>query len=270
MKIVNRSNDNYDNDNNNTEDDEHVEYFASSSSSFSGIEKQALYKAIFSRRDVRSHFIEDKNISNDILRRILDAAHHAPSVGFSQPWNFIVIKNKSIRQQVKNSFLREHKRSITILEEDAAENELDNDSKQRMQRREKYLSLKLEGIMESAVNICVTYDSTRFGPFVLGRTSIPETGIYSVCCAIQNLWLAARAEGIGVGWVSIISNEDLKLILNIPTHVKPIAYLSLGYVKEFAEKPDLENAGWLARLELNKVVCYEQWGCDLSKDNIFS
>ncbi len=270
MKIVNRSNDNYDNDNDNTEDDEHVEYFASSSSSFSEIEKQALYKAIFSRRDVRSHFIEDKNIPNDILRRILDAAHHAPSVGFSQPWNFIVIKNKSIRQQVKNSFLREHKRSITILEEDAAENELDNDSKQRMQRREKYLSLKLEGIMESAVNICVTYDSTRFGPFILGRTSIPETGIYSVCCAIQNLWLAARAEGIGVGWVSIISNEDLKLILNIPTHVKPIAYLSLGYVKEFAEKPDLENAGWLARLDLDKVVCYEQWGCDSSKDNIFS
>jgi 5,6-dimethylbenzimidazole synthase len=178
------------------EDNEHVEYFASSSSSFSGIEKQALYKAIFSRRDVRSHFIEDKNILNDILRRILDAAHHALSVGFSQPWNFIVIKNKSIRRQVKNSFLREHKRSISILDEDAAENEHDNDSKQRMQKREKYLSLKLEGIMESAINICVTYDSTRFGPFVLGRTSIPETGIYSVCCSIQNLWLAARAEGM--------------------------------------------------------------------------
>jgi 5,6-dimethylbenzimidazole synthase len=207
--------------------------------SFSVIEKEALYKAIFSRRDVRSHFTESKDVPNDVLRRILDAAHHAPSVGFSQPWNFIIIKNKSIRQQVKNSFLQEQKKSISMLDEDAAQNQ--EKRKHEVQRKEKYLSLKLEGIIESAVNICVTYDSTRFGPFVLGRTSIPETGIYSVCCAIQNLWLAARAEGIGVGWVSIISNEDLKRILNIPTHVKPIAYLCLGYVEKFADKPDLEN-----------------------------
>ena len=264
MKIVNC---NSNNNNNNKENDEYGEY---SPSSFSEIEKQVLYKVIFSRRDVRSHFIVDKNIPNDILLRILEAAHHAPSVGFSQPWNFIVIKDKTIRQQVKNSFLREHKRSVSMFDENAAANEHSDDCKQIMQRKEKYLSLKLEGIMESAVNICVTYDSTRFGPFVLGRTSIPETGIYSVCCAIQNLWLAARAEGIGVGWVSIISNEDLRLILNIPPHVKPIAYLSLGYVKEFAEKPDLENAGWLPRLDLDKVVCYERWGCGPTNDNIFS
>ena len=253
MKIVNTS----------PKDDKRVEYSPfSSSSSFSDIEKQAIYKAIFSRRDVRSHFIEDKNIPNDILLRILNAAHHAPSVGFSQPWNFIVIENKAVKQQVKNSFLKEYKKSVSMLDEQTTENEHYNDNIQNIQRKEKYLSLKLEGIMESAVNICVTYDSTRFGPFVLGRTSIPETGIYSVCCAIQNLWLAARAEGIGVGWVSIISNEDLKRILNIPMHVKPIAYLCLGYVYEFADKPDLENAGWLPRLELDKVVCYEQWGCN--------
>ena len=251
-------------DGNNEQNNEQLRY---SSESFSGIEKQALYKAIFSRRDVRSHFIESKDVPNDVLRRILDAAHHAPSVGFSQPWNFIIIKNKSIRQQVKNSFLQEHKRSISMLDEDAAQKQHDYESKQKVQRKEKYLSLKLEGIIESAVNICVTYDSTRFGPFVLGRTSIPETGIYSVCCAIQNLWLAARAEGIGVGWVSIISNEDLKLILHIPTHVKPIAYLCLGYVEQFADKPDLENAGWLARLDLDKVLCYEQWGRDCGTDN---
>jgi 5,6-dimethylbenzimidazole synthase len=247
--------------------EQHKEQFRYSSESFSGIEKQALYKAIFSRRDVRSHFIESKDVPNDVLRRILDAAHHAPSVGFSQPWNFIIIKNKSIRQQVKNSFLQEHKRSISMLDEDAAKKQHDYESKQRVQRKEKYLSLKLEGIIESAVNICVTYDSTRFGPFVLGRTSIPETGIYSVCCAIQNLWLAARAEGIGVGWVSIISNEDLKRILHIPTHVKPIAYLCLGYVEEFADKPDLENTGWLPRLDLDKVLSYEQWGRESGTDN---
>jgi 5,6-dimethylbenzimidazole synthase len=251
-------------DGNNEQNNEQVRY---SSESFSGIEKQALYKAIFSRRDVRSHFIESKDVPNDVLRRILDAAHHAPSVGFSQPWNFIIIKNKSIRQQVKNSFLQEHKRSILMLDEEAAQKQHDYESKHKVQRKDKYLSLKLEGIIESAVNICVTYDSTRFGPFVLGRTSIPETGIYSVCCAIQNLWLAARAEGIGVGWVSIISNEDLKQILHIPTHIKPIAYLCLGYVDKFTDKPDLENACWLPRLDLDKVVCYEQWGRESGIDN---
>ena len=219
--------------------------------SFSSNEKEVLYKAIFSRRDVRSHFISGRVIPNDVLLRILNAAHHAPSVGFSQPWNFILIKDKSIRAQVKESFLREHKKSISMLDDDA-------------QRQEKYTSLKLEGIMESSLNICVTYDPTRFGPFVIGRTSIAETGVYSVCCAIQNLWLAARAEGIGVGWVSILANEDLQKILLIPKHVKPIAYLCLGFVKEFAEKPDLEKIGWLPRMELGNVICYDQWGVSTS------
>src|SRR5215207_8735447 len=196
-----------------------------SSSSFSELEKEGLYKAIFSRRDVRSHFITDKNIPDAVIFRILNAAHHAPSVGFSQPWNFIVIKDKSTRRQVKESFLREHRKSVSIIDQ----------SDNNKQRKEKYISLKLEGIMESALNICVTYDHNRFGPFVLGRTSIAETGVYSVCCAIQNLWLAARAEGIGVGWVSILSNQDLQRILLIPEHIRPIAYLCLGYVYEFAE-----------------------------------
>jgi 5,6-dimethylbenzimidazole synthase len=167
------------------------DYFCSPSYSFSDTEKDGLYKAIFSRRDVRSHFLTDKALPDDIVFRILNAAHHAPSVGFSQPWNFIIIKDKSIRRQVKESFLREYRRSISLLEDDVNKNK---------QRKEKYMSLKLEGIMESALNICITYDHTRFGPFVLGRTSIAETGVYSVCCAIQNLWLAARSEGMGVGW----------------------------------------------------------------------
>ena len=113
-------------------------YYPSSSSSFSSCEKEGLYKAILSRRDVRSHFINDKNIPNDVLLRILNAAHHAPSVGFSQPWNFILIKDRSIRQQVKESFLTEYKKSISMLDNDKT-------------RQEKYLSLKLEGIMESAI-----------------------------------------------------------------------------------------------------------------------
>jgi 5,6-dimethylbenzimidazole synthase len=214
-------------------------------------EKEGLYKVIFSRRDVRSHFVS-REIPDDVLLRILNAAHHAPSVGFSQPWNFILIKDKTIRQKVKESFVRERDRSIAMLDGDNA-------------RQKQYISLKLEGILESAINVCVTYDQTRFGPFVLGRTSIEETGVYSVACAIQNLWLAARAEGVGVGWVSILSNEDLGKILAIPEHVRPVAYLCLGYVSEFAAKPDLERAGWLPRMGLADVVYYEQWDVHQSK-----
>ena len=210
---------------------------------FSKEEKDGLYKAIFSRRDVRSHFTS-KSIDEEILTRILKAAHHAPSVGFSQPWNFILIKDEDTKKKIKESFERERELSSDMVKEP---------------RKSKYLSFKLEGILDSPVNLCVTYDPSKFGPFVIGRTSIPDTGIYSVCCAVQNLWLAARTEGIGVGWVSILSNEVLKNVLNLPNHVTPIAYLCLGYVEKFAEKPDLEKAGWLPRLNLKDVVYYEKW-----------
>ena len=208
--------------------------------SFTISEKEGLYKAVFSRRDIRSHFV-DKKIPDETL-----AAHHAPSVGYSQPWDFILIKNKDTKLKVKNSFIQEREKSISLL---------DNN----LERQDKYVKLKLEGILESDINICVTYDPERFGPFVLGRTSIPETGEYSVCCAIQNLWLAARAEGIGVGWVSILAIDDLRYILGIPKHVKPIAYLCLGYVNKFEDKPDLERVGWLKRTILSKVIHYEDW-----------
>ena len=210
---------------------------------FSSEEKNGFYKAVFSRRDVRSHFTSE-SIDEKILSKILNAAHHAPSVGFSQPWNFILIKDVEARRNVKESFDNERAHSSNLIEDP---------------KRSKYLSLRLEGILDSAVNVCVTYDPSKFGPFVIGRNSIPETGIYSVCCAIQNLWLAARAEGIGVGWVSILSNDDLKKILDIPEHVIPVAYLCLGHVSNFAEKPDLESAGWLPRLGLKDVVFYEKW-----------
>ncbi|HEU05145.1 MAG TPA: 5,6-dimethylbenzimidazole synthase [Nitrosopumilus sp.] len=210
---------------------------------FSKEEKDGLYKAIFSRRDVRSHFTS-KSIDEEILTRILKAAHHAPSVGFSQPWNFILIKDEDTKKKIKESFERERELSSDMVKEP---------------RKSKYLSFKLEGILDSPVNLCVTYDPSKFGPFVIGRTSIPDTGIYSVCCAVQNLWLAARTEGIGVGWVSILSNDVLKSVLNLPDYVTPIAYLCLGYVEKFAEKPDLEQAGWLPRLNLKDVVYYEKW-----------
>jgi len=210
---------------------------------FTEDEKRGFYKAIYSRRDVRSHFTS-KPIKDDILSKILHAAHHAPSVGFSQPWNFILIKNSKTKEKIKESFDIEKNRSSQLVEEP---------------KRSKYLSFKLEGILESPVNLCVTYDPTKFGPFVIGRTSIPEAGLYSVCCAIQNLWLSARTEGIGLGWVSILSNDALKEVLEIPEHVIPVAYLCLGHVDDFAEKPDLQTAGWLPRLELKDVVYFEKW-----------
>jgi len=217
---------------------------------FTEEEKRGFYKAIYSRRDVRSHFIS-KPIEDNILSKILHAAHHAPSVGFSQPWNFILIKDIETKKKIKESFEEEKNRSSQLVEEP---------------KRSKYLSFKLEGILESPVNLCVTYDPTKFGPFVIGRSSIPEAGLYSVCCAIQNLWLSARTEGIGLGWVSILSNDTLKEILEIPEHVIPVAYLCLGYVNEFEEKPDLETAGWLPRLRLKDVVYFEKWN-DIENKN---
>ena len=210
---------------------------------FTDEEKSGLYKAIHSRRDVRSHF-SPKPIEDEVLSKILNAAHHAPSVGFSQPWNFILIKDLQTKARIKKSFEEEKERSSQLIEEP---------------KKSKYLSFKLEGILESPVNLCVTYDPSKFGPFVIGRSSIPEAGLYSVCCAIQNLWLAARTEGLGLGWVSILSNDVLKEVLDLPSHVVPVAYLCLGYVDEFASKPDLETVGWLPRLELKDVIYFEKW-----------
>jgi len=208
---------------------------------FSELERDSFYKAVYSRRDVRSNFTSEP-IDEQVLTRILMAAHHAPSVGFSQPWNFILIENIETRKKIKKSFEKEKARSSNLIEEP---------------KRSKYLSYKLEGILESSINVCVTYDPTKTGSFVIGRTSIPETGIFSVCCAVQNMWLAARTEGIGVGWVSILSNETLRDVLHIPDHVVPVAYLCLGHVNKFESKPDLETSGWLPRLKLDDVIYHE-------------
>jgi len=210
---------------------------------FSEEDRESFYKAIYSRRDIRSNFTSEQ-IDDQVLMRILKAGHHAPSVGFSQPWNFILVKNIETRKKIKESFENEKTRSSKLIKDP---------------RRSKYLSYKLEGILESSINVCVTYDPTKSGPFVIGRTSIPETGTFSVCCAVQNIWLAARTEGIGVGWVSILSNETLRDVLNIPDHVVPVAYLCLGHVNKFETKPDLETGGWLPRLKLDDVIYHEKW-----------
>ena len=210
---------------------------------FPKAEKKGLYDAIYKRRDVRSQFTADP-IPEEVLCRILDAAHHAPSVGYMQPWNFILVKDLETRKRVKKSFEDEKNRASAAFAEP---------------KRSQYLKFKLEGILEAPVNLCITCDSSRFGPAVIGRSSILETDLYSVCCCIQNLWLAARAEGLGMGWVSILRNEELREILNIPKDILPVAYLCLGYVKHFPEIPELEKAGWLPRVPLKEMVYFEKW-----------
>jgi len=208
---------------------------------FSREESQGVYRAIYSRRDIR-HFRADP-IPEAALGRIIRAAHHGPSVGFMQPWDFILVRDLEVRRQVKELFERERQASACFFDE---------------ARRVQYLSLKLEGILEAPVNLCVTCDPTR-GEVVLGRNSVPETDVYSTCCAVQNLWLAARCEGIGVGWVSIIKLPQLRKILGIPPHIVPVAYLCLGYPVEFADRPLLEAVGWRQRLPIHQLVHFDGW-----------
>lgn len=212
-------------------------------------ERDAVYKTIFNRRDVRGEFLP-KSIPEDVLQRILKAAHHAPSVGFMQPWDFIVVKDIKVKQLVKEGFEIAHAAAADMFEGD---------------RKTTYKRLKLEGILESPVGICITCDQDRTGPVVIGRTENKEMDLYSAVCAVQNLWLAARAENLGVGWVSIINHQTLRDALGIPTNITPIAYLCVGYVSEFHEKPELEIAGWLPRLDLESVVHYDQWDGSAAK-----
>lgn len=209
---------------------------------FSDADREALYRVIDSRRDVRA-FRRDP-VPDDVLTRILGAAHHAPSVGFMQPWNFIVIRDPATRARIRRIFVRENERAAANYSGD---------------RAGLYRSLKLEGLEDAPINLCVTCDRTRGGPHVLGRNTIVDTDLYSTCCAVQNLWLAARAEGVGVGWVSILDNDALRRVLGIPAHVVPVAYLCVGYPREFLDSPELERRGWASRLPLEDVVYHERW-----------
>lgn len=210
---------------------------------FSPLERAAFYRVIEGRRDVRA-FRPDP-VDDDTLRRVLEAAHHAPSVGLMQPWNFIVVRERATKSKIRAIFLRENERAAAHY---------------AGPRAELYRSLKLEGIEEAPVNLCVTCDRERAGPHVLGRNTIVDTDLYSTCCAIQNLWLAARVEGLGVGWVSILDNRDLRAALAIPESVEPVAYLCLGYPKEFLDEPELQRRGWAARLPLDRLIYRERWG----------
>ena len=206
-------------------------------------ERDALYKVIYNRRDVRGQYLPDP-VPDEVLRRVLDAAHHAPSVGFMQPWDFVVVRDFEVRKQIKDGFEQAHAEAARMFEGE---------------RREQYRSFKLEGILEAPVGICVTCDRSRSGEVVIGRTANPEMDLYSSVCAVQNLWLAARAENLGVGWVSIIHHGRVREALGIPQHIVPVAWLCIGYVSFFHETPELEQAGWLPRLALDDLLHQEQW-----------
>ena len=190
---------------------------------FSPAMRRGLYEAIFRRRDMRE-FVADP-VPDEVLARVLIAAHHAASVGFTQPWDFIVVRDLERRREVKR-----------IFDEERAK----NSDQFSGERREKFLSLKLEGILEAPLNLIVTCEPERFGPGVLGKVSLRDVEVYSTCLAVENLWLAARAEGLGTGWVSIIRDEDLSRIFGIPENVIPLAYLCIGYVRDFPDRPILE------------------------------
>lgn len=209
---------------------------------FSAELKRGLYEAIFHRRDIRE-FLPDP-IADDTLARVLIAAHHAASVGFTQPWDFIVIRDRPRRERVKEIFETERAKNAAMFSG---------------ARREKFLALKLEGILDAPLNVLVTCTPGRFGKSVLGKVSIREVEIYSACLAVENLWLAARAEGLGVGWVSILRNDALAEIFAIPSGVIPLAYLCVGYVKDFPLRPVLASAGWAKRLPPRELIHLDTW-----------
>ncbi len=211
---------------------------------FSEQDRDALYRVIRARRDVRQ-FRPDP-VPPPVLCRILEAAHLAPSVGFMQPWNFILVTSEEVRRGVRRSF--EERNRAELARVPTAE------------RAVLYRGLKLEGILEAPLNVAVTCDRRRDAPFVLGRGPLPDADLYSTCLAVQNLWLAARAEGVGVGWVSILDLEETAALLGVPEGVRLVAYLCVGYPVEFRPRPMLEEVGWKSRLRLEGLVYHDRWG----------
>jgi 5,6-dimethylbenzimidazole synthase len=210
---------------------------------FDESERQAVYRAIRERRDVRRGFLPEP-IPDELLYRLLEAAHNAPSVGLMQPWRFIVVRDLAVRQAVHSIFLQTNQQAAASY---------------TGKQQQSYTGMKLEGILEAPQNLCIVCDSQNSQGHQLGRRTMPETAVYSAVCAVQNLWLAARAEGVGVGWVSILEPDLLRTALKIPTQITLVAYLCLGYVDAFAAEPDLERVGWEKRTALKSVLSFNEY-----------
>jgi 5,6-dimethylbenzimidazole synthase len=204
----------------------------------------SLYEAIHRRRDVRGQFT-GAPVDPEALERVLAAAHAAPSVGLSQPWDFVLVSEPATKQAFWEHVQDERAVFASTLPPE---------------RAAVFSGIKIEGVLESSLSVVVTYDPTRGAPAVLGRHAIADAGLYSVCLAIQNLWLAATAEGLGVGWVSFYREGFVRDLLGIPAEVRPVAWLCLGPVSHLEASPDLERAGWRRRRPLSEALHHERWG----------
>ena len=202
-----------------------------------------LYDAINRRRDTRAEFTGEP-VDPEVLERVLSAAHAAPSVGMTQPWDFVLVRSPE-----RLSAFREH----VATEREVFASSLAGE------RSETFSKIKIEGICESGLGVVVGYDPTRGGSAVLGRHAIADAGLYSTVLAIQNLWLAATAEGLGVGWVSFYREEFLRSLVGLPDHVRPVAWLCVGQVASLPEVPDLERFGWRHRSALSSVIHEERY-----------
>jgi 5,6-dimethylbenzimidazole synthase len=201
------------------------------------------YDVIHRRRDVRAEF-SGEAVNEEVLVRVLDAAHSAPSVGLSQPWDFILVSDETVRRAFWTHVQEERREFAASLEGE---------------RAEQFAGIKIDGILEASLSVVVTYDPTRGGPGVLGRHAIADAGLYSVCLAIENMWLACTAEGWGMGWVSFYRESFLRELLGIPAGIRPVAWLCLGPVGMMQDTPDLERAGWRTRLPLADALHLDNW-----------
>ncbi|MGC5704248.1 5,6-dimethylbenzimidazole synthase [Pseudomonas sp. NFXW11] len=208
---------------------------------FSAAEREAVYKAIAQRRDMR-HFAGG-SVAPELLQRLLEAAHQAPSVGLMQPWRFIRITDRALRGRIQQLVEQERVRTAEALGE----------------RSDEFMKLKVEGINECAeVLVAALMDGRE--RHIFGRRTLPEMDLASLSCAIQNLWLAARSEGLGMGWVSLFEPQALADLLGLPSGAKPLAVLCLGPVDEFYPAPMLTLQGWAQPRPLSELLYENYWG----------
>lgn len=202
-----------------------------------------LYQAIHRRRDVRAQFTGEP-IDRAVLRRVLAAGHGAPSVGLTQPWDFVLVRDDGLRKAFYAHVQEEREAFADSLDSEAAA---------------RFAGIKIDGVLEATLSLVVTYDPARGAPSVLGRHAIADAGLYSVCLAIENMWLACTAEGLGMGWVSFYRERFVHQLLGLPEGIRPVAWLCLGPVTHLETVPDLERHGWRERLPLDEILHYDTW-----------